>query len=250
MKVVLHIILIINCFISYGQDDCIKYDSKKYVPINLNDALNYLDCKWSDSDKEFFKNKKENDAVGGIHHGTGRAIRNSWGLWKGNSEIANYFHELDINHPDDMSSIILTSFHRHLNQKKILLQKQVQFYKEYWVNVEEKEKKRLDDEFKEYEINDTVEFNFPYEFLSKTQEEHYMNDTCYPKGIILDKNNKEHSLRISLLSSCGADGIITYEGDKYEEKNDKLILKEKNIREIMKTGDIKWLHYEDWDPLY
>ena len=101
MKVALQIILIINCLISYGQDDCIKYDSDKYVPINLDDALSYLDCKWSDSDKKSFKNKSEHDAVGEIHHGTGRAIRNSWGLWKGNSEIANYFYELDINHPDD-----------------------------------------------------------------------------------------------------------------------------------------------------
>ena len=37
-----------------AQVDCEKYPDK-YLPTDLDDALNYLDCKWSDSDKEGFK---------------------------------------------------------------------------------------------------------------------------------------------------------------------------------------------------
>ena len=52
----------------FAQVDCEKYPDK-YVPIDLDDALNYLDCKWSESDKDGFKNKPENEAVTELHLG-------------------------------------------------------------------------------------------------------------------------------------------------------------------------------------
>jgi len=54
-------------------------------------------------------------------------LRNEWKLNK-NSHLAIYFHDLGIIHPDDMTSIILTSFHRYLNGKYIELAKQVAVY--------------------------------------------------------------------------------------------------------------------------
>lgn len=110
-----------------------KYEKENYVPKNLNDALNYLECTWSESDKEEFKNKKERSAVAELHHGTGRAIRNSWGLWKKRkNSLSRYFKRYGIFHPDDISSIILTSFHRKLNNKKLDLEKQAKRYIDYW----------------------------------------------------------------------------------------------------------------------
>ena len=115
----------------YAQIDCGKYPDK-YVPIDLEDALHYLDCKWSESDKDVFKNKPENEAVTELHFGTGMGIRNNWRLWKGDSGIAKYFRNFGINHPDDMSSIVLASFHRYLNKMDIKLEDQVKYYKDYW----------------------------------------------------------------------------------------------------------------------
>jgi len=113
----------------FAQIDCDKYPDK-YVPIDLDDAINCLDCKWSKSDKDGFKNKPENDAVIELHFGTGMGIRNSWGLWKGDSGIAKYFRNIGINHSDDMLGIILTSFHKYLNKTDIRLEEQIKYFKD------------------------------------------------------------------------------------------------------------------------
>ena len=124
-------ILIFNLGVVYSQYDCDRY-SDDYIPKNLNDAISYLDCTWPDIDKDEFKNKNEEDAVAELHFGTGQAIRNNWGLWKrGKNRLELFFNLRGISHPDDISSIILTSFHRHLNNKDIELKAQIREYKEY-----------------------------------------------------------------------------------------------------------------------
>jgi hypothetical protein len=48
---------------------------------------------------------------------------------------------MGIYHPDDMSGIILTSYHRYLNGQDIALEAQIKSYQDYWKKVsEEKEK--------------------------------------------------------------------------------------------------------------
>ena len=119
--------LITNC----TQNNCGIY-KENYIPSNLNESVEFLDCKWSDSLKMEFKLKPEKEAVFELHHGYGMYMRNGWELWKGNNELSQSFHEIGISHPDDISSIILTSFHRKLNNKDFELEKQVQFYKDFW----------------------------------------------------------------------------------------------------------------------
>ena len=65
-----------------------------------------------------FKTQSENSAVATTHHSVGRWIRNQWGLWQG-SPLKEYFLELGVEHPDDMSGIIIRCFHRHLNGKPL-----------------------------------------------------------------------------------------------------------------------------------
>ncbi|NJW55826.1 DUF6794 domain-containing protein, partial [Salinimicrobium oceani] len=92
----------------------------------------YLNCQWSESDKIEFQNKEENTAVTELHFGSGMGIRNGWELWEGKNRIARYFKRKGISHPDDMSSIILTSFHRTLNNRPIDLNGQISYHKKYW----------------------------------------------------------------------------------------------------------------------
>lgn len=149
-----------------SQNNCDKY-SDDYVPKNLKDALNYLTCVWPDNDKEDFKSKDENDAVTELHMGTGQGIRNGWELWKGKNSLVREFKSKGIFHPDDMSSIILTSFHRQLNNKDINLDEQVDYYKDYWKKAKEESKRQLDSkkildqkEFDKYKIGNTVSMRF------------------------------------------------------------------------------------------
>ena len=80
--IILFSVFVFYCLPLCSQDknECDKY-SEGYIPENLDDALTYLNCKWSEENKEKFRNENERDAVGKLHHGTGTGIRNAWKLW-------------------------------------------------------------------------------------------------------------------------------------------------------------------------
>lgn len=104
----------------------------------LNDIL---------TDREVFKTTLEENAMAMAHHGLGTFLRNNWYLWWDESwkededkglpqempAIVKYFNETwGIKHADDMSGIILQSYHRHLNGKELGIEEQVKKYKAHW----------------------------------------------------------------------------------------------------------------------
>jgi hypothetical protein len=50
-------------------------------------------------------------------------MRKQLGLWSG-SQLAKYFHDKGIHHADDMSGIILDSYHRYLTKREVKLEEQ------------------------------------------------------------------------------------------------------------------------------
>lgn len=218
--------LFVLCFsFSYSQNDCKKrYEKEDYVPKNLNDAISFLDCQWSEKDKEDFKNKPEDDAVTELHFGTGQAIRNNWGLWKkGKNRLELFFKLRGISHPDDISSIILTSFHRHLNNKDIELKNQVKDYKEYWKKAKERYKdeqrvltEKLKNKYENYKIGDSVIIAFkmypPYKKgglmrVHSVQGYPELNENwnCSVTGIIIGKKirkGKDYTLIVKITDIC------------------------------------------------
>jgi glutathione peroxidase-family protein len=110
---------------------------KVYIPKDLEDAFVELSKMLSPALLNEIRLKSERDMIE-YHHGFGKWLRNNWGLWAG-LRLAQYFRQLGINHPDDMSGIILTSFWRHLHSQPIKLEEQVEAYKEYWRKGAEKE---------------------------------------------------------------------------------------------------------------
>jgi hypothetical protein len=115
-------------------------------PISLEHCFTILDTILKD--KILFKNTLESNAMAMSHHGVGRYLRNNWFLWwspelaaeakdqgypQEKPAIVRYFNEqLNITHADDMSGIILTSYHRHLNKVDLKLDEQIKKYKEHW----------------------------------------------------------------------------------------------------------------------
>jgi len=83
-------------------------------------------------DSDDFKNSSEFDCVALTHHGLGRWLRNNWGLWKKESALYKYFNKMGLWHADDMSSLIIRSYHRHINDKKINLKLQINKTIKYW----------------------------------------------------------------------------------------------------------------------
>ena len=102
----------------------------------LEDAFEWLDS-LDVKDQSLWLEMEENKALGVAHHGLGTMVRNELGLWYDGS-IVPFFNELGIYHADDMSGIILTSFHRKKNGVDLELDGQVKHYIDYWKKVDPK----------------------------------------------------------------------------------------------------------------
>lgn len=106
-------------------------DDMNSLPNNLEEAIIQLDKEFDDSTKLSIIEMEEMDFVCDLHFSTGTWIRNNWGLWSG-SALSQYFYDLGLNHPDDMSTVILTCYYRHLKQQDFELDKQLKYYQDYW----------------------------------------------------------------------------------------------------------------------
>jgi hypothetical protein len=108
-----------------------------YIPENLMECFKQLKVILSAEAVGEIENMECcNDVAPRYHFGLGMWIRNNWGLWgfenNPNSRLRIYFNHLGIEHPDDMSGIILTSFWRHLNHLPIKLDEQIKQCQNYW----------------------------------------------------------------------------------------------------------------------
>lgn len=109
--------------------------SEKIRPTKLSECFKQLDDILSEApDGDWFKSAEEDDAITQSHHGLGTWIRNNWGLWEEEGQLHSYLKHLGLNHPDDMSGVILTSYHRHINDIELGLDEQIKHYIEFWKN--------------------------------------------------------------------------------------------------------------------
>lgn len=131
-----------------------------YIPKDLNEAIAELDRDFPDSLKTEIRKMSENEFSGTYHMGTGMWMRNNWGLWSG-SRLSKYFNNLGIYHPDDMSGIILDSFYRTLTDQPIELEKQTEYYKQYWLVVRKPEKKNYPNGINILEFNAGIYYDRP-----------------------------------------------------------------------------------------
>lgn len=94
-----------------------------YIPKDLNDCFVRLSVGLNHESINKIKNTPDS-AIGDLHFSLGLWIRNNWKLW-GRSRLQLYFMDRGVNHPDDMSSLILCSYHRYLNGSAIDLEGQI-----------------------------------------------------------------------------------------------------------------------------
>jgi hypothetical protein len=206
----------------FSQADCDKYPND-YIPKNLDDALAYLDCVWKDKDE--FKNKSEKDAVADAHFAGGQWIRNSWELSDGKNSLYKQFKSLGVTFPEDISTIILTSFHIRLNHKDVNLNGQILEYKEYKKRDEllRSERNKL---AKKLKAGDTVTVVFSrnatkkgYDLAVMTYDASLDKPTnCIIQGEIKKKKKVKGSciLMIEIIDGTNCDN--SYYGDKSMNK--------------------------------
>lgn len=109
------------------------------IPTDLNECFVAIDKIMSRSEKtesEWFKTNEEKNVVATVHHSFGRHLRNEWSLWNKESALHKYFSNMGLWHADDISSVIITSYHRYINGKELDLKNQIDGYLKYWTEYE------------------------------------------------------------------------------------------------------------------
>ena len=124
-----HLITFCMCIISFIAFGQIKNtDMKKQKPKNLTECIQMLDHILKKEDKEKAKTLTESEFLIETYFGTGMGIRNEW-IRSGNPELVKFFLDQGVEHLDDMSAMILTSYYRHLLGKEIDFEGQISAYK-------------------------------------------------------------------------------------------------------------------------
>ena len=113
-------------FIAFGQIK--NTDMKKQKPKNLTECIQMLDHILKKEDKEKAKTLTESEFLMETYFGTGMGIRNEW-IRSGNPELMKFFLDQGVEHLDDMSAMILTSYYRHLLGKEIDFEGQISAHK-------------------------------------------------------------------------------------------------------------------------
>jgi hypothetical protein len=153
------LILFLIGFISCTNNHSQKALSKG-LPKDLDEAITYFEIKWTTPDKEEFIK----DSLKSVHFSVGMWIRNNWIHGQRDTLLVQYFNKMGIFHPDDMSSIILTSLYRKLTNTPIDLDKQIVVYKKYWKEINDCATKQRDlatENYKKLRIDDKITIFMP-----------------------------------------------------------------------------------------
>jgi len=94
-----------------------------YIPRDLDDAFSELDRLSDPAGITNFKNAPESSIVQS-HFGLGQWVLMNWGLDDG-SRISHYLKLKGISVPEDMARVIVLTYHRHLNGRPLMLEKEV-----------------------------------------------------------------------------------------------------------------------------
>ncbi len=106
------------------------------VPEEMQICFDYIEALLSKQEMDEFRTSSEDELIK-YHRGLGLNLRNNLLRHHEHSEkIQEYFHDQEIFHFDDMSSLIIKSYHRYLNEKGSNVQDEVERYHDYWEPIE------------------------------------------------------------------------------------------------------------------
>ncbi len=204
-KLLLTFLISSMIFSLQGQNQKKKRKDWKYIPCDIHEAIQRLDYLLDNTSQDNFKNMIESKAVDYVNLGSlGTTIRNDWKLWR-KSKLYFYFDSLGIHHPMEMSNVIFTSYHRHLNDRPIELDSQIAIIEDFHKTPEKYIKKPIE----RFTIGDTVTrselepVGFPrdilglhgwYKLVATIKEKDFENDKIKIKIIKIEKSEPDIKL--------------------------------------------------------
>lgn len=100
-----------------------------YIPKDLVNAFEELNRLIEPSAKATFMSATEDEAVHKLFFSLGRWISQKWGFYEG-SRLSHYFKTLGVTYPEDMSQLVIVSYHRYLHKKPLEIKDQIEAIKE------------------------------------------------------------------------------------------------------------------------
>jgi len=174
----------------------VLFSLKGFSQTPLDEAFTSLQKQLKKRHIKRFKNTEENLATANAHMGIGLYIRNFWIRNKSKQELIDFFDSLKIRHPDDISDIILTSFHRKLNNKPIHLEEQVYQRHAYWDSIHVCKKNREEIvvvNYTHYKEGDTITIKQPIS-IDDTSKKLRASIYACPYDYILEENKEGYAI--------------------------------------------------------
>ncbi|WP_258105842.1 DUF6794 domain-containing protein [Marinoscillum sp. MHG1-6] len=197
----------------------------KYKPKNLEECMSKLDLMLTEADKDTIRSMDEHDFATSQHFSLGLHMRNYWGLW-GKKELFYYFDSLGVTHPDNMSGLILVSYHRYLTERKIDLEGQIHelnaSIRDYEQKIEEYQNE-IREQMDSYAIGDTLIIDFYLQKDMKYPQTHSVQHSQDPEDMLqrynltplttsvvnkgIDSETQQFELTLKLLNLAGNEKI-------------------------------------------
>ena len=85
-----------------------------YIPRNLEESFHFLDTMLHAETISLIRSLPDRKAMSEFHFVLGMWLRNNWGFWAG-SRFQQYFVQRGVEHPDNMSGILLEYYYDYLH---------------------------------------------------------------------------------------------------------------------------------------
>ena len=85
-----------------------------YIPRNLEESFHFLDTMLHAETISLIRSLPDRKAMSEFHFVLGMWLRNNWGFW-GGSRLQQYFVQRGVEHPDNMSGILLEYYYDYLH---------------------------------------------------------------------------------------------------------------------------------------
>lgn len=102
------------------------------APVTIDAALDRFVAEVPTDILATFKALPKGEAICGFGFGSGMGLRNSWGLWFGETGVSAELRKLGLIHGDDQSGFLFTALWARLNGVALDVDAELAFYRAHW----------------------------------------------------------------------------------------------------------------------
>lgn len=111
----------------YAKNIKLEYINDVYIPADVAEAMAEIDRLSDETGRARLLETDEQNAADKLVMGLGKWLIVNWNFYPG-SRLAHKLKDYGVSHPDDMAKFLIVSYHRHLRQVPLELEKRGKVY--------------------------------------------------------------------------------------------------------------------------